>query len=134
LECFLLVSHKILNKGEYDVKISKATAPHYNWGETCDGWFLENSPERTVIHERMPPGTAEARHYHRMAKQFFFILGGIATMEMEGKLVTLHPHEGVTIEAGVHHHIKNESSEAIEFLVISTPSTHGDRFASYAAV
>jgi mannose-6-phosphate isomerase-like protein (cupin superfamily) len=116
------------------MKISKATAPHYNWGEMCDGWFLENSPERTVIHEWMPPGTSEARHCHRMAKQFFFILGGIATMEMEGKLVTLHQHEGVTIEAGVHHHIKNESSEAIEFLVISTPSTKGDRFETDVAL
>jgi mannose-6-phosphate isomerase-like protein (cupin superfamily) len=110
------------------MKISKVTAPHYNWGAMCDGWFLENSPERTIIHERMPPGTAEARHYHSRAKQFFFILGGFATMELEGKLVTLHPHEGVTIEAGVHHHIKNESGEVIEFLVISTPSTRGDRF------
>ncbi|SEC30145.1 cupin domain-containing protein [Paenibacillus sp. GP183] len=116
------------------MKISKATAPHYHWGAMCDGWFLENSPKRTVIHERMPPGTAEARHFHRLAKQFFFILGGIATMEIEGKLVTLHPQEGVTIEAGFHHHIRNESNEAIEFLVISSPSTHGDRFASDAAL
>jgi mannose-6-phosphate isomerase-like protein (cupin superfamily) len=134
MECFLLVGHKIENKGEYNMKTSKATAPHYKWGAMCDGWFLENSPERTIIHERMPPGTIEARHYHRGAKQFFFILGGIATMEMEGKLVKLQPHEGVTIEAGVLHQIKNESNEAVEFLVISTPSTKGDRFETDDAV
>jgi mannose-6-phosphate isomerase-like protein (cupin superfamily) len=110
------------------MKISKATAPHYHWGSECDGWFLEQAADRTVIHERMPPGTAESKHVHHVAKQFFFQLSGEATMEIEERLITLHPREGITILPGILHRIYNNSLEDIEFLVISTPSTKGDRY------
>ncbi|GLI08987.1 hypothetical protein YDYSG_50190 [Paenibacillus tyrfis] len=53
------------------MKISKANAPHYNWGDQCDGWHLVRQPELSVIHERMPPHTAEVRHYHKQARQLF---------------------------------------------------------------
>jgi len=33
--------------------ISKATAPHYVWGDRCDGWRLVQSDGLSVIHERI---------------------------------------------------------------------------------
>jgi mannose-6-phosphate isomerase-like protein (cupin superfamily) len=48
----------------------------------------------SVIYERMPPGTEETRHYHERARQFFFVLSGVATMEIAGQTVELHPLEG----------------------------------------
>jgi mannose-6-phosphate isomerase-like protein (cupin superfamily) len=110
------------------MKVNKFAAEHYNWGEQCDGWLLEQSPERTIIHERMPAGTKEIRHVHRIAKQFFFQLSGVGTMEMEEEVVTLNPHEGITVLPGAWHQMRNDSEEDIEFIVISTPSTKGDRF------
>lgn len=75
-------------------KRSRANAEHYQWGEACDGWHLVKHPEMSVIYERMPPGTEETRHYHERARQFFFVLSGVATMEIAGQTVELHPLEG----------------------------------------
>lgn len=49
--------------------IDKHRASHYAWGKGCDGWHLVNTPELSVIQERMPAGTAEQRHRHQDARQ-----------------------------------------------------------------
>ncbi len=107
--------------------ISKDTAEHYHWGSGCDGWHLIKRGEISVIHERMPPGTSEVRHYHQAAWQFFFVLSGIATLEIDGKREGLQPQQGVEVPAGVAHQMRNESETEIEFIVISQPPSHGDR-------
>jgi len=107
--------------------ISKATAPHYIWGDRCDGWRLVQAGGLSVIHERMPPHTAEVRHHHRAARQFFFILSGIATMEHGDECVELRSGDGVEIAPGMPHRIRNESERDIEFLVVSAPPAQGDR-------
>ncbi|WP_040949496.1 cupin domain-containing protein [Gorillibacterium massiliense] len=108
-------------------KISKRTGEHYLWGDGCDGWHLVKNPELSVIHERMPAGTGEVRHYHNRSTQYFFVLSGIATIEIAGEEVILHPQEGVEIPPLTAHQMFNKSEEAIEFLVISQPTTRGDR-------
>ena len=107
--------------------ISKHTAEHYTWGDACDGWHLVRQPELSVIHERMPPGAAEVRHYHERARQFFFVLAGQATLEIEQQRQTIRPLEGIEVPPGVPHQIFNESGIDVEFLVISQPTTRGDR-------
>ncbi len=107
--------------------ISKDKAEHYVWGEGCDGWHLAQSAGLSIIHERMPPGTSEARHFHRAARQFFFVLSGMATIEVEGRTEVLRAHEGVEVAPGVPHRIWNESELEVEFLVVSQPPSHGDR-------
>src|SRR5215213_7498024 len=107
--------------------INKDTAEHYTWGEGCDGWHLIKRPELSVIHERMPPGTTEARHYHECARQLFFVLAGTATLEIDGERETLVPRQALEVPPGVPHQIFNESDGDIEFLVISQPTTRGDR-------
>jgi len=109
--------------------ISKANAEHYTWGAACDGWHLVKTAERSVIHERMPPGTSEARHYHEKAWQFFFILSGQAVMELNGVRHVLTAHQGIEIPPGQPHQIFNESDQDVEFLVTSVPPTRGDRVA-----
>jgi mannose-6-phosphate isomerase-like protein (cupin superfamily) len=107
--------------------ISKDTAEHYRWGQGCDGWHLVKQPELSVIHERMPPGTAEVRHYHQRSRQFFFVLTGVATLELAGARQQVRAHQGVEVAPGVPHQIFNESNADVEFLVISQPTTRGDR-------
>ncbi|MFB9327153.1 cupin domain-containing protein [Paenibacillus aurantiacus] len=111
---------------------SKAAAPHYKWGDDCDGWRLVDRPDQSIIHERMPAGTAEERHYHELAQQFFFVLSGSAVMEVAGELYRLDQQEGIEVAAGLSHCIRNESAEPVEFLVISAPTTRGDRIAAQA--
>jgi mannose-6-phosphate isomerase-like protein (cupin superfamily) len=112
------------------VKISKKNAEHYVWGDTCDGWHLVKNEELSVIHERMPPNTQEVRHYHSKSQQFFFVLSGSATIEIDGELILLNKLEGVEIPPFISHQMKNESNEEIEFLVISQPNSKGDRVLS----
>ncbi len=78
-------------------------------------------------YERMPPGTAEVRHYHEQARQFFFILSGTGTLEVDGRRERLQPFEGVEVPPGIPHQMVNESDQAVEFLVISQPTSKGDR-------
>ncbi len=107
--------------------ISKDNAEHYVWGDGCDGWHLLKRPDVSVIHERMPPGTREARHYHGRARQLFFVLSGRATLEVQGRREQLAPHQALEVEPGVPHQVFNDAPEPLELLVISCPPSHGDR-------
>ena len=111
------------------MKISRYTAEHYIWGEHCDGWHLVNTGDLSVIYEKMPPYTAEVRHIHASAKQFFFVLKGRAQMETNGEFADLGPEEGIEILPGTPHQMMNNSEEDVEFIVVSAPNSKGDRTA-----
>jgi quercetin dioxygenase-like cupin family protein len=107
--------------------ISIETAAHYAWGGTCDGWHLVRSPALSIIQERMPPGTNEVRHRHAKARQFFYVLRGQLTLECAGTRHRLTAGEGLEIEPGAPHEARNDSDQAVDFLVVSQPPSHGDR-------
>lgn len=107
--------------------IDFATARHYPWGDGCDGWHLLATPELSVIRERMPSGTAEVRHRHARAQQFFFVLAGRLTIDLAGVERSLLPGQGQSIPAGVPHQVVNRDDSPAELLVVSQPPSHGDR-------
>ena len=109
------------------MKISKTNAEHYIWGEKCNGWHLVKNEALSVIHEHMPADTCEVRHYHEKSRQFFFVLNGCATLEVNGEEVVLHPNEGIEVPPLVPHQMFNRSDKDIEFLVVSQPCSKGDR-------
>lgn len=109
------------------IAVNVGNVEHYTWGEACDGWHLVKSQELSVIEERMPPQTAERRHFHNKADQFFYVLSGEAQMEIEGQMFTLKARSGLFIEHGQRHRISNKSDQDVTFLVISRPTTRGDR-------
>ena len=102
-------------------------AEHYMWGEICDGWHLLQHDDMSVIQERVPAGGAEVMHHHTKARQFFYILEGQAALVFEDHVTMLEKGQGIEIEPGAKHQFKNQSSEDVRFLVISVPSTCGDR-------
>ena len=106
---------------------SLANAEHYVWGTDCDGWHLLKHPDLSVIQERVPPAGGEVSHFHSKARQFFFILKGHASLEFDYGTVSFGPGEGVHVLPGVRHRFANAGPEVVEFLVISTPTTQGDR-------
>lgn len=101
---------------------------HYQWGDGCDGWVLADTDALSVKQERMPAQTAESLHYHEKAQQFFFILKGIATFEVENESYTAYAGQGFHIQQGKKHRIINNTAEDIEFILSSQPSTNNDRF------
>lgn len=107
--------------------ISRATAEHYSWGADCDGWHLVRTDSLSVIEERMPSGTAEVRHRHHHARQFFYVLEGVLTIECDGTLHRLVTGQGVDVAPGVVHEVRNDSRDAVRFIVVSQPPSHGDR-------
>ncbi len=110
------------------MKKTKQNSEHYKWGDNCDGWHLVKSENLSVIEELMPPNTQEQRHYHVKSEQFFRVLKGIASFEIEDNVIELRVGEGMHVLPKQKHSIKNEGSENLEFLVISQPPSHGDRF------
>mgnify|MGYP001822067950 FL=1 len=81
----------------------------------------------SVIQEQVPAGAGELRHYHQRAEQFFYVLSGVAALEVEGEEHVLHMGQGLHVAAGKAHRLTNRHSQALNFLVISTPPSHGDR-------
>ena len=106
------------------------TAEHYMWGDGCDGWHLVRKDELSVIEERMPPGTAEQRHKHERSRQFFYVLSGELTMEVDGVVMVLPIGTGVEISPGEAHQAINRSALDVRFLVTSVPPGRGDRTAA----
>ncbi|MES2307679.1 MAG: cupin domain-containing protein [Verrucomicrobiota bacterium] len=107
--------------------IEKQTASHYIWGNGCDGWCLLTADTLSIIEERIPPGGSEIRHHHQIARQFFYVLAGILSFEINGKEIDLTPRQGIEIAPSVSHRVFNRFSHDAEFLVISSPPSHDDR-------
>lgn len=108
-------------------KVSTANAQHYAWGQACDGWFLLEGDDLSVIQERVPPGMAEIRHRHAMSRQFFYVLDGEATLEVDGVVHVLQGGEGLHVPPGAAHQLLNAGNGDNRFLVVSAPKSHGDR-------
>lgn len=88
-----------------------------------------DSPGLSVKQELMPAQTAETLHYHEKAQQFFFILNGTATFEVEGESYIVQAGEGFHIAPGKKHNISNNTTGDLEFILSSQPSTNEDRHA-----
>ncbi|HEV7491681.1 MAG TPA: cupin domain-containing protein [Rhodanobacteraceae bacterium] len=103
------------------------TAEHYRWGAVCDGWHLLKRDDFSVIRERVPPGAAETRHTHNHARQFFYVLDGAASIEVDGVCHALAAGQGLHVPPGAVHQFRNDSAADVHFLVVSVPKSHGDR-------
>ena len=107
--------------------IERRTAQRYSWGDGCVGWHLVQTTTLSVIEERMPPGSSEVRHHHQMANQFFYVLRGTLSIEVGGHEFVLGPGQGFHVAAGEIHQVRNRTEGDAEFLVVSSPPSHGDR-------
>lgn len=110
------------------MKKSKENSEHYKWGDNCSGWHLVKTQSLSVIEELMSPKTQEKKHYHNSSQQFFRILSGKATFEIENEIVEIEKGNGIHIPPKTKHRIQNDQSEYLEFIVISEPTTRGDRY------
>ena len=86
-----------------------------------------NASDLSVIQERVPAGAGETPHVHGKARQFFYVLSGRAVMEFDDHSVEFGAGEGVHVPPGVNHKFSNPFQQEVVFLVVSSPSTIGDR-------
>lgn len=107
----------------------RATAAnHYPWGNGCDGWRLVDRPELSLREERLPPGGAEAPHYHRVSRQIFYVLAGELTIKVPGRILLAKAGEALEIPPGLGHLVQNDGPEDLRILLVSVPDTLGDRY------
>ena len=100
----------------------------YQWGNKCKAWNFVDNKSLSVKYERMPAGTKEDLHYHKVSQQFFYITKGRAVFEVDEVILIVHEGEGLHIEAGRKHIIMNKEEFDLEFIVCSQPSADSDRY------
>jgi mannose-6-phosphate isomerase-like protein (cupin superfamily) len=105
---------------------NRHTTEHYRWGAS-DAWRLLDRPDLTVIQERMPPGASEVNHIHHRARQLFYVIEGQIQIELTDAVLTLESGDAAEIAPELAHRVRNVSSAEASLLVISAPSTAGDR-------
>jgi mannose-6-phosphate isomerase-like protein (cupin superfamily) len=81
----------------------------------------------SVVREELAPGHSEVRHRHRKARQVFHVLSGVLTLEVDGVRHAMSADEALEVAPGAVHQARNDGKEITEFLVISAPTTRGDR-------
>src|SRR5687767_1642957 len=109
------------------MKKNRSNAEHYVWGQECDGWRLLDRADLSVIQERIPPGGGEVRHHHERARQLFFVVSGELVIDIAADTVHLGVGDSVEVVPGASHQVRNASTEEVVFIVVSAPSTRGDR-------
>lgn len=107
--------------------VDRERVPAVPWGDGCLAWPLAEGQDLSVKLEEMPPGTREQRHRHARARQLFFVLSGVLEMACDGAVHQLRAEQALEVPPGVPHQARNEGGETVRFLVISSPTTAGDR-------
>ncbi|CAN5726136.1 hypothetical protein BH18ACT17_BH18ACT17_04740 [soil metagenome] len=78
----------------------------------------------------MHRGTAEEAHVHDQAHQVFYGIRGTLTVVRAGERCTIQAGDALEVPAGVAHQVLNDTRLDVEFLVVASPTTHGDRRAA----
>jgi mannose-6-phosphate isomerase-like protein (cupin superfamily) len=80
-----------------------------------------------AIEERVPPGGAEVAHYHERAYQFFYVLSGEATMEIDNQWMIIDSRQGLSVLPKADYCLLIDTQQDLLFITISVPMAHGDR-------
>lgn len=89
----------------------------------------ENAPvqHQSLAEASLPAGLATRRHFHRASEEFYFILEGEGTMEVDGESASVHPGDAVLIPPGAWHQIAALTD--LRFLCCCAPPySHEDTF------
>ena len=89
-----------------------------------------NAPvqNQSLAEAAIPAGGATQRHYHKVSEEFYFILEGTGTMEIDGETQTVQPGDGILIPPGAWHQI-SAPTEALRLLCCCAPPySHEDTY------
>jgi mannose-6-phosphate isomerase-like protein (cupin superfamily) len=84
--------------------------------------LMQSLAEATLV-----PGAATDRHYHKLSEEFYYLLEGEGTMEIDGETREVGPGDAILIPAGAWHRI--EARSALRFLcACAPPYSHDDTY------
>jgi mannose-6-phosphate isomerase-like protein (cupin superfamily) len=90
---------------------------------------LSNAPvaNQSLAEATIPAGGATQRHYHRASEEFYYILEGSGSMEIDGETREVGVGDAILIPPGAWHQIT--AAEALRFLCCCAPPyAHEDTF------
>jgi mannose-6-phosphate isomerase-like protein (cupin superfamily) len=90
-----------------------------------------NAPvvNQSLAEASVPAGRATERHYHKKSEEFYFVVEGKGTMEINGETRAVAPGDAILIPPGAWHQIT--ASSALRFLCCCAPPySHEDTYFS----
>ena len=90
---------------------------------------LTNAPvkNQSLAEATVPIGTATQRHYHKLSEEFYFILEGSGSMEIDGKHRYIAHGDAILIPPAAWHTIT--ARETLRFLCCCAPPySHDDTY------
>ena len=102
---------------------------------TKDGSTIRSILDRTnapvqnqsLAEASIPAGIATDRHYHKLSEEFYFIIEGKGSMEIDGEAREVGPEDAILIPAGAWHQIT--AVEDLRFLCCCAPPyAHEDTY------
>ncbi len=88
-----------------------------------------NAPvaHQSLAEASLPPGAGTDRHYHKLSEEFYFLLEGTGTMEINGETRVVTPGDAVLIPSGAWHQIT--ATAPLRFLCCCAPPyAHEDTY------
>lgn len=88
-----------------------------------------NAPvqNQSLAEATVPVGRPTAHHYHKLSEEFYYILEGQGTMEIDGQLRSVTAGDAILIPPGAWHQIT--ASQSLRFLCCCAPSySHEDTY------
>jgi mannose-6-phosphate isomerase-like protein (cupin superfamily) len=88
-----------------------------------------NAPvsNQSLAEASLPAGASTERHYHKKSEEFYFLLEGDATMEIDGEKHSVVPGDAILIPPGAWHQIT--ATSAVRFLCCCAPPySHDDTY------
>ncbi len=88
-----------------------------------------NAPveKQSLAEATVPAGGATERHHHKLSEEFYFLLEGEGTMEIDGEIREVGPGDAILIPAGAWHEIRART--ALRFLCCCAPPySHDDTY------
>lgn len=81
-----------------------------------------NAPvqNQSLAEATLPAGAATQRHYHKLSEEFYFILEGSGTMEIDGETREVRPGDAILIPPNSRHQI-TASPTGLRFLCCCAP-------------
>ena len=102
---------------------------------TKDGSTIRSLLDRTnapvanqsLAEATVPAGSATERHYHKLSEEFYFILEGTGSMEIDGETRAVEPGDAILIPPGAWHQIT--AGETLRLLCCCAPPySHEDTY------
>jgi mannose-6-phosphate isomerase-like protein (cupin superfamily) len=88
-----------------------------------------NAPDvkQSLAEASLPTGCATQRHYHKIAEEFYFIMEGAGSMEIDGEVSEVGVGDAILIPANAWHQIT--SIQTLRFLCCCAPPySHEDTY------